>query len=228
MPQWKRLIVVLLVLEGMQSLIIPPPISLQTKSRLPSLSQIGVSPVASGYDLVVIGCGPAGETAALAAARAGKIVALLDVKKAFGGPSGLTSKAVREAATRIIAAVGQIKGDRRRLINELYESNYNDLRLRTEVLQVSATRAKLMKANVSVFIGKPEILDAGEGEGEGEGEGGGVRVRVCRPTECVELFTSNVIIATGSRPSDQSSQPTPPSIARSVPASRFLGRPTLS
>jgi len=197
MPQWKRLIVVLLVLEGMQSLIIPPPISLQTKSRLPSLSQIAFPPVASGYDLVVIGCGPAGETAALAAARAGKIVALLDVKKAFGGPSGLTSKAVREAATRIIAAVGQIKGDRRRLINELYESNYNDLRLRTEVLQVSATRAKLMKANVSVFIGKPEILDAGEGEGEGEG----VRVRVCRPTECVELFTSNVIIATGSRPS---------------------------
>ncbi|GMI62197.1 hypothetical protein ScalyP_jg11622 [Parmales sp. scaly parma] len=139
----------------MQSLIIPPPISLQTKSRLPSLSQIAFPPVASGYDLVVIGCGPAGETAALAAARAGKIVALLDVKKAFGGPSGLTSKAVREAATRIIAAVGQIKGDRRRLINELYESNYNDLRLRTEVLQVSATRAKLMKANVSVFIANP-------------------------------------------------------------------------
>lgn len=35
-------------------------------------------------------------------------VAIIEVKKAFGGPTGLTSKAVREAAKRIIKTVDQV------------------------------------------------------------------------------------------------------------------------
>jgi hypothetical protein len=35
-------------------------------------------------------------------------VAVVEVKKSFGGPTGLTSKAVREAAKRIIKTVEQV------------------------------------------------------------------------------------------------------------------------
>ncbi len=36
-------------------------------------------------------------------------VAIIEVKKAFGGPTGLTSKAVREAAKRITKTVDQVR-----------------------------------------------------------------------------------------------------------------------
>lgn len=62
------------------------------------------------YDLVVLGSGPGGEAAAVQAARLGASVAVVEVKKAFGGPTGLTSKAVREASIQINQAVKNVRG----------------------------------------------------------------------------------------------------------------------
>ena len=42
------------------------------------------------------------------AAQLGARVAVVEVKKSFGGPTGLTSKAVREAAKRIVKTVEQV------------------------------------------------------------------------------------------------------------------------
>lgn len=60
------------------------------------------------YDLVVLGSGPGGEAAAVQAARLGATVAVVEIKKSFGGPTGLTSKAVREAAKQINQAVKNV------------------------------------------------------------------------------------------------------------------------
>ncbi|EKX52670.1 hypothetical protein GUITHDRAFT_101831 [Guillardia theta CCMP2712] len=57
------------------------------------------------YDLVVIGGGPTGLTAALAAASAGRTCVIVDATKKnqvqFSGPTGLFSKALRDASKKI-------------------------------------------------------------------------------------------------------------------------------
>ena len=89
--------------------------------KLPDLSQSSFPEIPpDGYfDLVVIGSGPAGESAAVRAAQLGARVAIVEKKSTFGGPTGLTSKAVREAASRICKAVdqlGTVSGIIRRMI----------------------------------------------------------------------------------------------------------------
>ena len=63
--------------------------------KLPDLSQSSFPEIPpDGYfDLVVIGSGPAGESAAVRAAQLGARVAIVEKKSTFGGPTGLTSKA---------------------------------------------------------------------------------------------------------------------------------------
>jgi len=57
------------------------------------------------YDLLVIGGGPTGLTAALAAAAGGRTCLIIDgtekSKVQFSGPTGLFSKALRDAAKKI-------------------------------------------------------------------------------------------------------------------------------
>ena len=54
------------------------------------------------YDVVVIGCGPAGERAAIQAARAGKLVAVIERQNVVGGTrvnwGTIPSKTLRESA----------------------------------------------------------------------------------------------------------------------------------
>ena len=57
---------------------------------------------------MVLGSGPGGEAAAVQAARLGATVAVVETKRSFGGPTGLTSKAVREAAKEISQAVKSV------------------------------------------------------------------------------------------------------------------------
>lgn len=56
----------------------------------------------------MLGSGPGGEATAVQAARLGATVAVVEIKKSFGGPTGLTSKAVREAAKQINQAVKNV------------------------------------------------------------------------------------------------------------------------
>lgn len=64
--------------------------------RLPDLSQSAFPEIPdTGFDLVVIGSGPAGESAAVRAAQLGARVAIVEKKSTFGGPTGLTSKVRR-------------------------------------------------------------------------------------------------------------------------------------
>lgn len=108
--------------------------------KLPDLSQAAFPDLPEdGYDLAVIGSGPGGEAAAVYAAKLGKKVAIIEKKAAFGGPTGLTSKAVREAAKRICKAVDQVGGDRRRQVKGLWKRGFAALKTEAEVLQAVET-----------------------------------------------------------------------------------------
>ena len=162
---------------------------------LPDLSQKAF-PIApdEGYDLIVIGSGPGGEACAVRAAQLGKRVAVLEKKAAFGGPTGLTSKAVREATKRIVRAVDEIGGDRRRQVKGLWKRGFPVLKTEAEVLQVAETRDKLKKNGVDLYVGTATFVSGNMN--------GMTRMRVCRKEEeCVEIPARHVVIATGSRPS---------------------------
>lgn len=165
-------------------------------SKLPDLSQSAFPDIPDEpYDLIVLGSGPAGETAAVKAAQKGQSVAVVEVKKSFGGPTGLTSKAVREAAKRIIKTVEQVGGDRDRQIRRLWKRRFPTLKSEAEVYQALETRDRLTKNGCDLYVGAALLVkDPFDDSGEL------VTVRVCRPTGCVELQARYVIIATGSRP----------------------------
>lgn len=162
--------------------------------KLPDLSQSQFPDVPDeGYDFVVLGSGPGGETAAVHAAQLGAKVAVVEVKKSFGGPTGLTSKAVREATKQIVQTVNQVGGDRRRQIRRLWTKRFPALRGEAEVMQAAETRERLLKNRVDLFIGAAELVPPEESMS------GKLSVRVCRPTGCVELPTSKICVATGGR-----------------------------
>ena len=167
--------------------------------RLPDLSQTAFPEREEDtpYDLIVLGSGPAGETAGCKAAQLGQKVAIIEIKKAFGGPTGLTSKAVREAAKRILKTVDQVGGDRMKQIRRLWGKRFPALKSEAEVYQAAETRDRLTKNDCDLFIGSAMLVqDTWDPDDKDF-----VTVRVCRPTGCVELKSRYVVIATGSRPS---------------------------
>lgn len=174
-----------------------PPIKLPDLSQkefpiIPEENNLGCN-----YDLVVIGSGPGGEAAAVQAAKLGVRVAIIEKKSAFGGPTGLTSKAVREATKRICNAIEQIGGDIRKQIGGLWKRKFPALRAEAEVYQVKETRDRLAKNNIDLFIGEATFVDTFNISPAYQQ---GSVVRVCRPTECVGLKAQYVCVATGSRP----------------------------
>jgi len=112
-------------------------------------------------------------------------------KRAFGGPTGLTSKAVREAAERVVRAAEQLGGDKRKQMRRLWALNFPSFKSEAEVFQALETRRRYLSAGVDLFIGGTQILP--------NDECGQFKVRVCRPTHCVELPAKRICIATGSR-----------------------------
>ena len=164
-----------------------------SQSRFPETS-------AEPYDLIVIGSGPGGEAAAVRCAQLGRKVAIVEKKTAFGGPTGLTSKAVREAAKRIVRAVDQIGGDKRKQVKGLWKRSFPVIKSEAEVFQGFETRNRLAACGVDLFIGSSEFVKALPFESSSKDVSRMTTVRVCRPTECVEIEGRHVVIATGSRP----------------------------
>jgi NAD(P) transhydrogenase len=190
-------------------------------SDLPNLGQSAFPEPAELYDLIVVGAGPGGEAAAVRAAQLGARVALVERKSSFGGPSGLTSKAVRESAKRIVKAVDQILVEnavsrtkvagKRKKIAGLWKRKFGAMKSEAEVMQVAETRDRLERNGIDLFIGNCNFVDgAGEfglnyydNEGEASSansEGSNLTLRVCRPGVCVDLVAKHACVATGSRP----------------------------
>ena len=194
--------------------------AMRAASKLPDLNQAEFPHPVDVYDLIVIGSGPGGESLAVRASQLGAKVAVIERKAKFGGASGLTSKAVREATKRLTRAVDQIGGDRRRQIQGLWKRRYPALLSEAQVLQAAETRTRLTKNNVDLYVGQAnfvntngiglEIYDDDNDDNDDEEdtsidnrsteEKSLTTLRVCRPSQCVDLVAKTVCIATGSRP----------------------------
>jgi NADPH-dependent 2,4-dienoyl-CoA reductase/sulfur reductase-like enzyme len=108
-------------------------LSARGKARLPDLSAPKFPDVPeNGYDLVVFGSGPAGEACAVQAAKLGARVAVIEQKAQFGGPTGLSSKAFREATKVLVRAIDTIGGDRRRQIRALWRRRFPAIKSEAE------------------------------------------------------------------------------------------------
>lgn len=144
------------------------------------------------YDLVVLGSGPAGQKAAIAASKMEKRVAVVERKYSLGGSAlhhgTIPSKTLREAAA-------YLTGVRQR---DYYGASYRvkdrismeDLTLRTERVierEVNIVRDQLIRNYVDILPGTGSFIDANTVEVEGE-------------TGSRRITADKIVIAVGSKP----------------------------
>lgn len=146
------------------------------------------------YDLVVIGSGPGGQKAAIAAAKLGKTVAVIERGLMLGGvcvnTGTIPSKTLREA-------VVYLTGMNQR---ELYGASYRvkdnitpaDLLARTQHVigkEIDVVRSQLMRNRVELYVGHARFLDAHT-----------VHVDDPNRAERVTVSGRKIVIATGTKP----------------------------
>ena len=154
------------------------------------------------YDLVVIGSGPAGQKAALNAAKLGKRVAVIEREHNVGGvcihTGTIPSKAIREAVLhltglreRSVYGDGYAVKQRITMQDLLYRCRHV---VRTEV---DVIRSQMARNSVSMFFGDAMFVDPHT-------------VRVVRDDEATELKAKHVLIAVGTEPARPASVPFAP------------------
>jgi NAD(P) transhydrogenase len=144
------------------------------------------------FDLVVIGSGPAGQRAAIHAAKSGKRVAVVEKSECLGGvcvnTGTIPSKTMREAVLHLSGY--QYQG--------LYGVNYRvkdkitmaDLAFRVQHVirtEIDVTIAQLNRNGIEVLSGTASFLDPHT-------------VRITGVTNTAECHAENVIIAVGTKP----------------------------
>jgi NAD(P) transhydrogenase len=144
------------------------------------------------FELVVIGSGPAGQRAAIQAAKLGKRVALIERNQALGGvcinTGTIPSKALREAVV-YLTGVGQ-----RRLYGQSYQVKrdvtVDDLLYRSQGVirsEIELIRSHMARNGVEMFGGAARFEDAHT-------------IRVTRPYNYEEISADHSVIATGTTP----------------------------
>jgi NAD(P) transhydrogenase len=143
----------------------------------------------SNYELVVIGSGPAGQKGAIAAAKAGKRVALVDRTVMMGGVSVHTgtipSKTLREAIFQLTGfTVKSLYGKRS------HDISVQDLASRVDAIvsrETEVIRDQLKRNRIAIYEGGALFLDPHTLQVQGDGER-------------VELKADKVLVACGTRP----------------------------
>jgi NAD(P) transhydrogenase len=145
-----------------------------------------------GFDLIVLGSGPSGEAAAIRAVALGAKVALIEARDLFGGPTGLTSKAFRESAVKVLewTSHSRSKQSPESALQRLFDQRFAEYRRFIKLIASNDIKTRLGRAGVTLVYGQGKLL-------------GGNRVQVARAEGDEELVleAKNIIIATGSRPS---------------------------
>lgn len=150
--------------------------------------------VAMEYDLVVIGSGPGGQKAAIAAAKLGKRVAIVEKGKMLGGvcvnTGTIPSKTLREA---VLYLTGM---NQRELYGASYRVKANitpaDLLARTSHVigkEIEVVRSQLLRNRIELVTGTGKFLDAHTIVIDDEQRG-----------EQITVNAKNVVIATGTAP----------------------------
>ena len=144
------------------------------------------------YDLIVIGSGPAGQRAAIQAAKAGKRVALVEKREVVGGAcintGTIPSKTLREAVLHFSGYHYQA----------IYGMNYRvkekismaDLSFRVQHViktEIDVTQAQLSRNNIEMLMGEAAFLSS-------------TRVQVTNSRGRNEIEAASIIIGTGTKP----------------------------
>ncbi|MDZ7886204.1 MAG: Si-specific NAD(P)(+) transhydrogenase [Mycobacterium sp.] len=146
------------------------------------------------YDLVVIGSGPGGQKAAIAAAKLGKTVAVIERGLMLGGvcvnTGTIPSKTLREA---VVYLTGM---NQRELYGASYRVKENitpaDLLARTQHVigkEIDVVRSQLMRNRIELYVGHARFLDAHT-----------VHVDDPNRAERVTVSGRKIVIATGTKP----------------------------
>jgi NAD(P) transhydrogenase len=146
------------------------------------------------YDIVVIGSGPGGQKAAIAAAKLGKSVAIIERAGMLGGvcvnTGTIPSKTLREA---VVYLTGMSQ-------RELYGASYRvkdkitpaDLLARTQHVigkQVDVVRSQLMRNRIDLIEGHGRFIDAHT-----------IQIEEDSQAERITVSADFIVIATGTKP----------------------------
>jgi NAD(P) transhydrogenase len=148
--------------------------------------------MSSAFDLMVLGSGPAGQRAAIYAAKMGKRVAVVEMREVVGGAcistGTIPSKTMREAVLHLSGYN----------YKSIYGMNYRvkekitmaDLAFRVQHViktEVDVTEAQLSRNGVEMLVGVASFEDA-------------THVKVTNSRGANVYETANVLIATGTKP----------------------------
>ena len=151
------------------------------------------------YDLIVIGSGPAGQRAAIQAAKYGKRVAVIEQREIVGGTcvntGTIPSKTIREAVLHFSGYSYQgIYGVSYRVKEKVTMA---DLGFRVQQVvrtEVDVTQAQLSRNGIDVVYGQASFIDSAH-----------VRVKSARGQ--ADFEAPYILIATGTRPAVSSAVP---------------------
>src|SRR5215475_6909054 len=144
------------------------------------------------FDMIVLGSGPAGQRAAIQAAKSGKHVALVEKAQCVGGvcvnTGTIPSKTMREAVLHLSGFQYQ----------NIYGVNYkvkdkismSDLAFRVQHViktEIDVTVAQLSRNNIEVFTGCASFVDP-------------TTIRVTSAQGTSDINAETVVIATGTKP----------------------------
>src|SRR6202042_1650621 len=150
-------------------------------------------------DLIVIGSGPAGQRAAIYAAKMGKKVALIEMREVVGGAcintGTIPSKTMREAVLHLSGYN----------YKSIYGMNYRvkeritmaDLAFRVQHViktEVDVTEAQLSRNNIEMLVGTASFVDP-------------THIKVTNSTGEHIYEAANVLIATGTKPAASTKVP---------------------
>jgi NAD(P) transhydrogenase len=155
--------------------------------------------MASVYDLIVIGSGPAGQRAAIYGAKLGKKVALVEMREVVGGAcintGTIPSKTMREAVLHLSGYN----------YKSIYGMNYRvkeritmaDLAFRVQHViktEIDVTEAQLSRNNIEMLTGVASFVDP-------------THVQVTNSKGSTVYEAKNVLIATGTKPASSAKVP---------------------
>src|SRR5580658_3264415 len=151
------------------------------------------------FDMIVLGSGPAGQRAAIQAAKCGKRVAVVERRECVGGAcintGTIPSKTMREAVLHLSGYNYQ----------NIYGVNYRvkekitmaDLALRAQHVirtEIDVTVAQLSRNNIETLFGTASFIDPHT-------------IRLPGPHSTVDYHAETVIIATGTKPATSEKVP---------------------
>ena len=144
------------------------------------------------YDLIVIGSGPAGQRAAIQAAKFGKRVALVEKLEVIGGSAintgTIPSKTIREAVLHLSGFHYQsIYGVNYRVKEQITMADLSFRAQHVIKTEIDVTRAQLSRNGIEVLTGVASFIDP-------------FHMRVVGARTQAEYEAGQIIIATGTKP----------------------------